>query len=125
MTMSMPRMDMGMDMTQVSSITTCENDGEINAGDEWSVTAFYNTTKYAPMMDSDNTLAPIMGISVLFAPDKGVAAIPGSNNTTETANNASTTSTASAASATSTGAAAAAVVPVGGLVAGVMAALFM
>jgi len=113
MNMSMP----GMDMVHMSSITTCDNAGLVKVGDEWSVKAFYNTSEHAPMLDSGDTLAPIMGISLMYV----------ANGTTNASGNSTTaTSSTTTASATSSGAAAVATMPVvQGLLAGFMAALFM
>jgi len=48
----------------VSSISMCEG-MEIKKGDALSVQAFYDTRKYAPMMDGDR-LEDIMGISIIY-----------------------------------------------------------
>ncbi|KAI9733658.1 MAG: hypothetical protein M1834_003260 [Cirrosporium novae-zelandiae] len=65
MNMSMS-MDMDMEMVHISSITCNPKQSFLNIGDELSVQAFYNTTDYSPMLNSDGTLAPIMGISILY-----------------------------------------------------------
>lgn len=64
--MSGTNMNMSMNTMHVSSMSFCENKGSIAQGDKLSVTAFYNTTQYTPMTDTDGSLAPIMGISILY-----------------------------------------------------------
>ena len=64
--MSMTGMEQNMDMSHISSLTTCDMTGTVNPGDEWSVTAHYNTTKYQPMLTNNGTLEPIMGISIFY-----------------------------------------------------------
>jgi hypothetical protein len=59
-------MSMGMDMVHVSSIGVCANVGPVDVGDEFSITAYYNTTLHSPMLNSDGSLADIMGISILY-----------------------------------------------------------
>jgi hypothetical protein len=66
MSMMNMNMDMGMDMVHISSIASCSNDGTLKRGDTLGVTAHYNTSEYAPMMNVDGSLAPIMGISLLY-----------------------------------------------------------
>jgi hypothetical protein len=58
----MPMMNMGM---HISSLSECST-GQINLGDNLTVTAFYNTTEYMPMTNNDGSLAPIMGIALLY-----------------------------------------------------------
>jgi hypothetical protein len=113
MVMNMP----GMNMEHISSISTCANAGSVSVGDEWSVNAYYNTSEYAPMMDSDNKLAPIMGISLLYIAHNG--------STAAASNATATTSSSSSAAATSSGAALVVMMPVKGALAGFMAALFI
>ncbi|KAE8453857.1 hypothetical protein EG329_007633 [Mollisiaceae sp. DMI_Dod_QoI] len=60
--MNMPGMQMG---THISSLSECST-GQINLGDNLTVTAYYNTSEYAPMVNTDGTLAPIMGIGILY-----------------------------------------------------------
>jgi hypothetical protein len=112
--MNMP----GMDMVHISSISTCANAGSVSVGDEWSVNAFYNTSEYSPMMESDNALAPIMGISLLYIAHNG-STVAASNVST------SSSSTSSAAAATSSAAGTAAMTPVSGVFAGLIAAIFI
>ena len=66
MSMDGMKMEMTMNTSHISSISTCSNVGIIKAGDRWSVSAYYNTSKYAPMTDSDGSLEPIMGISLVY-----------------------------------------------------------
>jgi hypothetical protein len=63
--MNMPGMPMGNMGMQISSFSECST-GQVNLGDNLSVTAFYNTTEYTPMTDTDGSLAPIMGIALLY-----------------------------------------------------------
>ena len=35
-------------------------------GDDLEITAHYDTREYMPMMNADGTLAPVMGISIIF-----------------------------------------------------------
>ena len=49
----------------ISSMSSCDK-GRINLGDEISVRAYYNMTAHSPMVDSDGTLAPVMGISIVY-----------------------------------------------------------
>jgi hypothetical protein len=63
--MSMPGMPMGSMGTHISSLSQCST-GQVNLGDNLTVTAFYNTTEYKPMTDTDGSLANVMGIAVLF-----------------------------------------------------------
>ncbi|OCL08518.1 hypothetical protein AOQ84DRAFT_439525 [Glonium stellatum] len=102
MNMSMMNMNMGMDMVHISSITSCFNDGTLKKGDTLGVTAHYNTSEYAPMMDNDGSLSPIMGISLLYV------AIGGNSSTTPSASSTtsgSPSSTTVGASHTATNAA--------------------
>ena len=63
--MSMPGMPMGNMETHISSLSQCST-GQVNLGDNLTVTAFYNTTEYMPMTDTDGSLANVMGIAVLY-----------------------------------------------------------
>jgi hypothetical protein len=97
MNMSMMNMGMGMDMVHISSIASCSNDGTLKKGDTLGVTAHYNTSEYAPMMNSDGSPAPIMGISLLYV------AIGGNSSTTPSASGtASSTPSSTAVEASST-----------------------
>lgn len=92
MNMSMS-MNMGsMDMVQISSLNSCMNVGTSSVGDEWGLAAFYNTSEYAPMLNSDGSLAEIMGISLVY--------ITQGNNIT-TNSSTETTSSMSASGSTS------------------------
>ena len=67
------QMEMNMSVEHISSLTPCTNQGTMKAGDKWSVTAYYDTDKYAPMTDMDGSLEPIMGIAIVyFAEGKAV-----------------------------------------------------
>lgn len=60
--MGMSGMSMG---THISYTSSC-SDGQVNLGDNLIVTAYYNTSEYAPMLNTDGTLADIMGIGILY-----------------------------------------------------------
>ena len=66
---SMAGMNMGNDTVHISSISTCHNVGIIGIGDILSVTAYYNSTEYALMTNTNGTLAPIMGIALVYVAD--------------------------------------------------------
>lgn len=66
---SMAGMSMNDDTVHISSISTCDNNANISVGDVWSITAFYNSTEYSLMTNTDGTLAPIMGISLVYVAD--------------------------------------------------------
>jgi hypothetical protein len=66
---SMPGMNMGADTVHISSISTCHNVGVIGVGDILSVTAYYNSTEYALMTNTNGTLMPIMGIALVYVAD--------------------------------------------------------
>lgn len=91
--MNMSGMNMGMSMMDISNMSSCENTGVVNVGDEFSVTAYYNTSEYAPMLNSDGTLAPIMGIALIYI-------APGNATTTTTSNTASSTTSATGSAST-------------------------
>lgn len=63
--MSMSGMPMANMGTHISSLSECST-GQVNLGDSLAVTAFYNTTEYMPMTNTDGSLAPIMGIALLY-----------------------------------------------------------
>lgn len=63
--MSMPGMPMTNMGMHISSLSQCST-GQVNMGDNLTVTAFYNTTEYMPMMNTDGSLASIMGIALLY-----------------------------------------------------------
>ena len=92
---------MGMDMVHISSMSGCTNDGMVNVGDEWSVTAFYNTSEYAPMQNSDGTLAEIMGISLMYVAVNDTSSGNGTATGTSTATASSTSSSTTSSSSTS------------------------
>lgn len=62
MDMNMPGMNMGI---HISSFSQCLS-GRIEIGDKLSIIAFYNTSEYAPMMNMDGSLEPVMGIALLY-----------------------------------------------------------
>jgi hypothetical protein len=65
----MAGMNMGSDTVHISSISSCSNAGTIAIGDTLSVTAYYNSSKYSLMTNTDGSLAPIMGISIVYVAD--------------------------------------------------------
>lgn len=63
----MPIINIG---THISSLLEYST-RQINAGDNLTVTAFYNTTEYMPITNTNSSLAPIIGITLLYlAQDK-------------------------------------------------------
>jgi hypothetical protein len=62
-------MNMGNDTVHISSISSCSNVGTIGIGDTFSITAFYDSTKYSLMTNTDGSLAPIMGIAIVYVAD--------------------------------------------------------
>jgi hypothetical protein len=50
----------------ISEMTTC-SDLSYSRGDDFSVIAYYNTSKHAPMTHGDGELEPVMGISIIYA----------------------------------------------------------
>jgi hypothetical protein len=66
---SMPGMNMSTDMVHISSISNCDNAGIIGVGDTLSITAYYNSTEYALMTNTNGSLAPIMGIALIYVAD--------------------------------------------------------
>jgi hypothetical protein len=57
---------MNMSSTHISRMSTCENAGKIEKGDQWTVTAHYNTAMHEPMTNGDGSLEPIMGIALVY-----------------------------------------------------------
>ena len=55
--------EMGM---HISRMSTCQNAGRVEVGDEWTVKAHYDTKLHAPMVNMDGSLEPIMGIALLY-----------------------------------------------------------
>jgi hypothetical protein len=53
----------------ISKISSCKNAGAIAIGDVLSLTAYYDSTKYSLVTYGNGSLAPIMGISVLYVAD--------------------------------------------------------
>jgi hypothetical protein len=66
---SMAGMNMGADTIHISSISTCSNMGTIGIGDTLSITAYYNSSEHALMTNTNGTLAPIMGIAIVYVAD--------------------------------------------------------
>lgn len=50
----------------IDTIDTCINAGRISKGDEWSITAHYDTTLHAPMASNEGSLEPVMGIALAY-----------------------------------------------------------
>lgn len=92
--MDMPGMTMG---SHISSLSECSA-GQLNPGDNLTVTAYYNTTEYAPMTNTDGSLAPIMGIGLLYvALNETSSSTSTSSGTAAAAGGASSTSKAAGA----------------------------
>lgn len=86
---------MGM---HISSLTSCST-GQVNLGDKLSVDAYYNGSEYQMMTNTDGSLAPIMGIALVYLAQNETYS---STSTSPTATGLSTaTSTAGAATVTS------------------------
>jgi hypothetical protein len=49
----------------IGSISTCDT-GRVAVGDVWSVNALYNYTLHPPIVNVNGTVAPIMGIGLLY-----------------------------------------------------------
>lgn len=50
----------------LSHIPFCSDVGRVAPGDEFSVTATYDTVQHAPMANADGSLEPIMGIALAY-----------------------------------------------------------
>jgi hypothetical protein len=66
MSMNMSGMNVGIDNVHISNMSTCYDVGMLNKGDNLTVQAFYNTNLHAPMLGTNGTLEPIMGISLVY-----------------------------------------------------------
>ena len=65
--MVMPMDPMFSPMEHISSISNCyAPTAMVTEGDEWWNKAYYNFTEYTPMLNTDGSLADIMGISVVM-----------------------------------------------------------
>lgn len=93
-----------MDMVHISSLNSCLDTGTSTVGDEWGLKAFYNTSEFAPMVDSDGSLAGIMGISLVYITQGNN--VTTSNSTTANASTSVSSSVSSSVSVTATGSAA-------------------
>ena len=91
-------------MLHISSISSCSGQA-ISVGDLWTVNAHYNTAKYAPILDTDGSLMPIMGISMFYVAEGQV----GSNATLTVGANGMDVAAAAASGSGSTTAATATV----------------
>lgn len=121
---SMDMMNMGAGMVSpmsnmgkhISSISPCDH-SQVNLGDTMSVAAYYNTSEYQAMANTDGGLEGIMGIALLY-----VAV----NETATTTAGASTTSSVPTFSSTN-GAASVTVRPasVAGVLSGILALGFV
>jgi hypothetical protein len=59
--------DDGVDgIAHLSHVPPCSNTGSIAPGDEVSLKASYNTVKYAPMINEDGSLEPVMGVTLVY-----------------------------------------------------------
>jgi len=61
-------------MMHISSISECTDLGSVQPGDEWSITAYYDTSKHSPMTNMDGSLEPVMGISLIFVAEQAIGA---------------------------------------------------
>ncbi|KAF2169714.1 hypothetical protein M409DRAFT_52226 [Zasmidium cellare ATCC 36951] len=50
----------------ISSMPFCVDAGDVRKGDEWRVKADYDTYSYAPMVNEDGSLEPVMGIALAY-----------------------------------------------------------
>ena len=53
-------------IVHLSHVPPCSNAGPVAPGDEVSLTASYDTTKYKPMINEDGTLEPVMGVTLAY-----------------------------------------------------------
>lgn len=117
--MSMPGMTMGNMGVHISSLSECST-GQVNLGDNMTVTAFYNTTEYMPMTNTDGSLAPIMGIALLYLAQNETY----TSTSTSAASSPTVTGSGSGVSSSSSHAAAAPMITSGPfLIAGAMGAM--
>lgn len=65
----------------IKAMPVCLDAGRVKPGDEFNLTATFNTVEYAPMVNNDGTLEPIMGVAVAYVvkDDGPLAASPGTN----------------------------------------------
>ncbi|TVY42220.1 hypothetical protein LSUB1_G003915 [Lachnellula subtilissima] len=78
----------------ISSMSKCTN-GQLNLGDELSITAYYNTSEYEAMTNTDGSLSSIMGIALLYlAANETAASTTGATPTTSRAVSSSSTGAA-------------------------------
>ena len=57
---------MSAEPEHISHMSDCTDLGPTKPGDDWSITAYYNTSKYTPMTNMDGSLEPVMGISLVY-----------------------------------------------------------
>ncbi len=57
---------MDMEESHISSMSACHNLGHVSKGDEWSITAYYDTSSHTPMTNMDGSLEGIMGIGLAY-----------------------------------------------------------
>ncbi len=55
-----------MDMVHLSNMSDCSSLGKMNIGEGWSVRADYDFNIHSPMLNDDGTVAPVMGIGLLY-----------------------------------------------------------
>lgn len=63
---SEPRYGESMGEHHIVEMPHCANAGEVNVGDEWRLTAHYDTYEHMPMVNTDGSLEPIMGIALAY-----------------------------------------------------------
>ncbi|RDW63661.1 hypothetical protein BP6252_11206 [Coleophoma cylindrospora] len=56
----------GMDMSHITSMSTCNDAGRLTVGEEWMLKAHYNLDKYEPMLNGHGQPEPIMGIDIMY-----------------------------------------------------------
>ena len=55
-----------MDMVHLSNMSICDFPGNFVAGDNFSISAYYNSSAHPLMLDMNGQPAPVMGISILY-----------------------------------------------------------
>jgi hypothetical protein len=61
------------DERHIEALSACTDVGRTKPGDEWSITAYYNTSLHAPMRNMDGSLEPVMGISLVYVAVDGMS----------------------------------------------------
>ncbi|RDW59134.1 hypothetical protein BP5796_12058 [Coleophoma crateriformis] len=58
--------DPDMDMSHITSMSTCNSVGRLTVGEEWMIKAHYNLEKHEPMLNGHGQPEPIMGIDIMY-----------------------------------------------------------